>query len=381
MAEKVRPNKIGATPPKGGGFDFNGADGAGAGEGDGMATVSHGPYAEQLPVHGMSVEKIRRKFADRFDIDPKAEAIIDGNPVGDDTIVQQGQTLMFIRRAGEKGASESVVIEGNTVRATTPEGVVARVPLAQLLEQVSAVRMTTGDVVLPTGVRAVASRGPLTIWVHEKPPHIASFKWITNDSPSNYGSGTKYKIVKIALPYTIVFAVFTGNGQLGGNECFFRTEPLESLDDELCYPGLLNCSAFAEPGKEREGGSLSWICTQHLKYDGLPKDRNAQMQELLTRLLHCLHETGFNRSSESHEGASWYGHSAKRIKEISSVEKWEENTKKDPLFVLDLPWLKTGKTVRTMLDRLFKNSGAGGQTFNNASDIARTVFNIQGTAR
>lgn len=66
-------------------------------------TVSHGPYSEQLPVGGMSVEAIRSRYRDRFDIDPDSIPIVDGDQVGDHTTVQPGQMLTFIRRAGEKG--------------------------------------------------------------------------------------------------------------------------------------------------------------------------------------------------------------------------------------------------------------------------------------
>jgi len=67
------------------------------------ATVSHGPYEERLPVAGMTVGQVRERFRDRFDIDPQAQAFVDGNEVGDDTVVQTGQQVLFARRAGEKG--------------------------------------------------------------------------------------------------------------------------------------------------------------------------------------------------------------------------------------------------------------------------------------
>ena len=66
-------------------------------------TVSHGPYAERLPVGGMSVGEIRHRYRDRFDIDPSSHPVVDGNDVNDNTIVRPGQILTFIRRAGEKG--------------------------------------------------------------------------------------------------------------------------------------------------------------------------------------------------------------------------------------------------------------------------------------
>lgn len=70
---------------------------------DGLVTVSSGPYAEQLPVASLSVGAIRTRFRDRFDIDPRSQAVLDGNEVGDDVVVRPGQLLMFVRRAGEKG--------------------------------------------------------------------------------------------------------------------------------------------------------------------------------------------------------------------------------------------------------------------------------------
>ena len=69
----------------------------------GMATVTHGPYAEVLPIAEMTVSQVRSRFRDRLDIHPEAMAMLDGNPVDDTTTVRAGQTLMFIRQAGEKG--------------------------------------------------------------------------------------------------------------------------------------------------------------------------------------------------------------------------------------------------------------------------------------
>ena len=66
-------------------------------------TVSSGPYAEPLPVGGMTVGEVRRRFRDRLDLDPASQAVLDGHDVGDDVIVRPGQALMFTRRAGEKG--------------------------------------------------------------------------------------------------------------------------------------------------------------------------------------------------------------------------------------------------------------------------------------
>ena len=68
-----------------------------------QVTVVSGHNGEQLPVGNMSVREIRARFRDRFDLDPRSQAVVDGNDVGEDTVVRAGQVLVFTHRAGEKG--------------------------------------------------------------------------------------------------------------------------------------------------------------------------------------------------------------------------------------------------------------------------------------
>jgi hypothetical protein len=98
MLESTRPRREGiGLGPGGSGDIFSGADAPG------LVTVNHGPYCEQIPVGGMSVAEVRRRFRSRFDIDPHSQAYIDGAAVNDSTIVRTGQVLIFARKAGEKG--------------------------------------------------------------------------------------------------------------------------------------------------------------------------------------------------------------------------------------------------------------------------------------
>lgn len=97
MQERHRQRtRLGGVGPGGGLFDDPGAA-------PGTATVIHGPYAEVLPIAEMPVSQVRSRFRDRLDIHPEAMAMLDGNPVDDTTTVRAGQTLMFVRQAGEKG--------------------------------------------------------------------------------------------------------------------------------------------------------------------------------------------------------------------------------------------------------------------------------------
>ena len=283
--------------------------------------------------------------------------------------------------AGEKDkpAHENVVIRGREVLAISPEGQSARMRLEQFIHILSGFngRMNSGGV-LPDGIKLTVSCGSLTIWVYERSPQVYSFKWIARDSPAPFGRGTKYRTVRIALPYLIVLAIFepgrrNGMELSGRNECFFRRHPLKSTRDELFYPALLNCSKFDPP----DGHPLSWICTAKLDYGRLSKepDNNQRMQTALRALLHTLLETGYNRSSDYHEDSSWFTESTRVDPRISTIENWEKATAKDPLFVLDVPWLSTGLTLEQVIERIFNNSGARRPKISSAADIRRILFN------
>ena len=98
MREKNRPRPAIGSGPSGLGDPFAPDNGSQS------AMVSHGPYAEQLPVAGMTVGEIRMRYRDRFDIDPQSVAVVDGHPADETTAIQPDQILSFVRRAGEKGS-------------------------------------------------------------------------------------------------------------------------------------------------------------------------------------------------------------------------------------------------------------------------------------
>jgi hypothetical protein len=116
------------------------------------------------------------------------------------------------------------------------------------------------------------------------------------------------------------------------NECYFRVDPLTSVDNELLFPALLNVSKFPSTAGAR---ALTWICTQHLDYGEVhERPELTRYRDAVAALWHCIIGTGFNRSSEMNEGASWYGESCKVDKRIATIEDWEKATKVDPLVAL-----------------------------------------------
>lgn len=273
-----------------------------------------------------------------------------------------------------------ITIRNSTVSATSPEGIKATMPLSNFAECIAPKLMDTGDFVLPDGGKGLRSKGSVSVLVHETPPHVASFKWIAHDSPVPFGPGTKYRVVKIALPYLLILAVYQTRRGITSlakcSECFFANRPFSSYEEDmLCYPALLNCSRF----EQADGHPLAWICCQHLNhkaYEG-ERDLNKRMRAACEELKRTLLETGFNYSSEHHEGASWFGETVKRKVHpaISSIEKWEAATRKDPCFAIHVPWLAVGLTVEQVIERIFKNLDARDPTVTSARNLEHHVFN------
>lgn len=99
MAEKQRTGQqilsFGGSP-----FDDDDDDVSG-----GLVTVLHAPFAEDLPVGEMTIREVRTRYNDHIDLHPDAVAYVNGNEADDDTVLHEGERLMFMRQSGIKGAA------------------------------------------------------------------------------------------------------------------------------------------------------------------------------------------------------------------------------------------------------------------------------------
>jgi hypothetical protein len=244
---------------------------------------------------------------------------------------------------------DQLTIEKGKVVITTEEGERLERPEGQLLE------MLRGEFVpplreaaLPDGVKFYDWRPPYLVLVHQQPPHVRQFRWIADDSPVAFGPGTKYRKVRLSIPYAITFAVYAQKGDglflIGNNELYFRNEPLRGRGDRLGYPALLNVSRIPAPKRER-----AWICTQYLLW---PPDADWTVQ--LQALLEHTWNGGFNHSSEAHEGASWYGASQGVHPDLHPVDRWEKASAVNDAFALSVPWQPVSLTVAEIVDCLFE---------------------------
>jgi len=104
MSERIRSQVSREVPSHGGGSS---GDPFGAVQAAGLVGISAGPYCQQMPVGGRTVAQVRARFGAHFDIDPTAEAVVDGRPASEDTVLRTGQMLTFTRAGGEKGGARA----------------------------------------------------------------------------------------------------------------------------------------------------------------------------------------------------------------------------------------------------------------------------------
>jgi hypothetical protein len=279
---------------------------------------------------------------------------------------------------GSPPETEQVILQNDSALGLTPEGASHSLPLVEFIERLAPRVPTTLDQVLPDGIRAmVPGRGSCVV-VHQSSPQPMSLRWVAADSDERVGPGTKYRTVRLALPYVWILALYRRRGDRmvlsGANECFFSNEPLRCLDQEPCFPALLNCSRF----KDGMPKPLSWICTQHLDFNRLMTELPAErsISDGMAALREHLFAAAFNESSEQHELSSWFKETveAKVDPRLASVEAWEQATAADPLFALEVPWLKTGQSLRAIAERGLKLESGAVRPLTTARDVLRLLL-------
>src|SRR5262249_52653617 len=92
-------------------------------------------------------------------------------------------------------------------------------------------------------------------------------------------------------------------------------------------------------------------------------------------LMQCLLESGFNYSSEEHEGSSWFTESTGLDPRVATVEKWQAASAQNPPVRPQGASPKTGHTVGQVAERIFRNHGAARAAVHSSGDVARVIFN------
>ena len=68
-----------------------------------MSRIINGVNELSAPLGGKTVADVRAMLAQALNIDPAAKAVVDGANVGEDYELGDGESLEFVKAAGEKG--------------------------------------------------------------------------------------------------------------------------------------------------------------------------------------------------------------------------------------------------------------------------------------
>ena len=335
-------------------------DPAAAGAAAARVRVIAGADVQDLDLAGRCVGAARAIAAALFGIHPAAVALVGGRQVRDDHVLAVGEHLEFVKYAGEKGAGAqaSVPAARSAIEIAESSAVWRRdgrtmgsTPVRHLLDRVVATGSGPATWrIHPPNVRLMAERAGGTVVgvVVEMPPGPRMVKWIADDSPDAFGTDARYCQRRLSFPWVVLFLVFRDGMLTGMQQAFFRSAPIESLDDHLSFTCLLNCAQA--PAYENQE---SWVCLVALNNRSLRRLSWAARMKAITD--HFWH-AAFNRSAEMHEGNSYWESAGSIDARLASADAWEEATRTDPYFALQVRWRRASRTVGAtleyMLDRV-----------------------------
>ncbi len=79
----------------------------------------------------------------------------------------------------------------------------------------------------------------------------------------------------------------------------------------------------------------------------------------------------FNRSSEHHEGASWYGESNGVHKDLHPIAAWEQASKANDAFAIGVAWKPVKQNVGQLIDAMLSECAGDVGTFRLAARMKR----------
>ncbi len=195
---------------------------------------------------------------------------------------------------------------------------------------------------IPEGVRHICGRGDATVLVIEEKPQLRAVSWLAENSPSPYGPKAKYRRVRLSFPYIVIIVALRDGTLTGYQQCFYRTAPLANPSDSLLYPNLPNVAR----GYQQE----CWLCLANLRKNLSP----LSLEEKVRQIRDHFWGAGFNRSSEEHEGMSYWQamRSINLDPRLQNLIAWEQASLKEPLFPLTVNWKPLAKTIGAVVEEM-----------------------------
>ena len=190
----------------------------------------------------------------------------------------------------------------------------------------------------PRGVRMWVERRDAVAVALEIAPHARTVRWLADGSKAPYGRAARYEQYFVAFPFVIVLLVFRGGALTGQQQLYYRADSLDS-GDELMLPNLYNVA--------KGYGQQCWLCLQNVA-----DLRSLPWHEKLARIVDHTFSAGFNQSAEEHEGNSYWSAHKAVDERLSSMEKWQQATRDNRRFALDVAWRPAGTSAGAELSKM-----------------------------
>lgn len=198
----------------------------------------------------------------------------------------------------------------------------------------------------PPNCRFARSEGDLTVLVIEEPPRLRTVTWLTNFPP--YGKmrqcllqngfhllsgedpgALRARLIAqttfvLAFPYVVKCYTFRGD-VFDGATLFFRTAAITDDRAELFLANLPNY---------HHGN-------QHVCFNAMTR---AARGDSFARMVASAEQDFWSSPWNDHWTERFF-ETATRIPEVASPWEWEYQSRRDPAFVLALPWATAGRTI------------------------------------
>jgi len=188
----------------------------------------------------------------------------------------------------------------------------------------------------PEGTRFILSYGEHTSVVVEQKPQVRTVLFYsgfirndeisTHDIESQTESIGRSRGLRLAFPY-VIFLTRLWRGRYDGLHVFYSKKPLASLDESVFLPNLPNIDN-------------SSVCLGIGDLQGTTI--RAKVEEIIAH---------FWQSQFNNDYRSGYEAAAMRDERLQNVIRWQEESQKDPNFVLDVGWIDTMTTIRQLIQR------------------------------
>lgn len=194
-------------------------------------------------------------------------------------------------------------------------------------------------VIFPEGTKLAYTKGNRTVIVIEQKPQVRTVTFhselvgstsVAKEAQSRSSNGYRYSL---AFPYVYFILVFDG-GKYMYHELYFRNKPLTSVREHIHLAPIPNVWR----NKERRADNA--MCMGDGFYAAVGGEAT------IARQCDLVVADFWQRTFSKDLGTGDPGAVDKRIKNYAV---WQENSEKDPLFVLTVNWPK-GKTIKGVIE-------------------------------